>query len=183
MKIYDKNTKEVIYEDDSPRMGKTVQNAIKKGITLNFADLNKVDLPHANLSNANLRYTDLREANLYGANLDRADLTEANLNGAYLRNAKLYFATLLGADLSQANLYGADLYRADLSYAKGIFSIGPIGKHNRIIYAFQYNDVIYVQAGCFNGTLEEFANAVIDEYGDDRAEYDVAIRLINVKFL
>ena len=78
----------------------------------------------------------------------------------------------------------SDTYRIIDPYgSEGGISIGPIGKRNRIIHAFRFrcDGVIRVRAGCFHGTLDEFASAVIRKYGDDRAEYDAAIKLINAK--
>ena len=199
MKILKKITKEIIYEDDSPTMGETVKNAVKKDVSLDYADLSGEDLSHANLHSANLRNANLSNADLRGAdlryaNLCKADLREANLYGADLRGVDLSYANLYGtnlreadlfqADLSYANLYGVDLYGAGLYESDGIISIGPIGKHRRTIYAYRHiDDMVYVTTNWFDGTLDEFANVVIDKYGDNRAEYDAAVKLINAKFL
>ena len=94
-----------------------------------------------------------------------------------VENAVKARANLAGANLKYANLKGARLARA-----KGIISIGPVGRQNRIIYAVRHPGAVYVKAGCFWGTLEEFACAVIAKYGERRDEYDAAIRLIRAKF-
>jgi uncharacterized protein YjbI with pentapeptide repeats len=98
------------------------------------ADLNGVDLGHANLiqghfSRANLAYAILSFADLSMANLSRTNLRQAKLSGADLQNANL-----VEADLNNAELFGADLTWAfvgltnfaavDLSGVKGIETIG-----------------------------------------------------------
>ena len=130
-------TNEVLFEykDDNPTMKETVEEAVRQGINLAFADLSGADLIYADLYRANLKYADLsganlinallRGANLYGANLKGADLRNAHLAFADLREAYLYGAILRGADLKHtningANFEGANLYNADLYKAKGV---------------------------------------------------------------
>ena len=151
MKIFDRHTGEAIYEDDSPTVKETVENAAKAGVRLKFAYLERADLRGAELSGADLRCADLESANLRGVDLERADLRGAWLRGAMLEGAK------------------------------GIVSIGPVGRTGRIIYAVRHGGAVYVNAGCFWGTLDEFACAVIARYGESRDEYDAAIRLIQAK--
>ena len=127
MKIYTNNG-ELIYKDRAKTVKKTVQNAIEKGISLFYADLQGVNLSSANLSGANLSGANLRItnlsnsnlacANLTGANLCSADLCSADLRGANLTGANLCWANLTGADLTGANLCGADLRLAGLSDVK-----------------------------------------------------------------
>ena len=72
----------------------TVEEAVKRGISLRNAYL-----LGANLEGVNLRGADLSCANLFVSNLRGADLRDVKLVGTYLR----------GADLTGANLTGADL--------------------------------------------------------------------------
>ena len=115
-----------------------VEEATKKGRSLQRAVLRREDLTGANLRRADLRQADLfgafaDEANLYGANLEGANMQsilieDANLARTNLRNAQLQWATLCtanlakadlrGADLSYTQLTGANLYNADLTGAK-----------------------------------------------------------------
>jgi uncharacterized protein YjbI with pentapeptide repeats len=76
------------------------------------ANLQGLDLRHADLSEA-----DLSRANLAGAQLFRADLARANLSEANLTGAILHEACMVAADLSGASLQGAVLSEADLSDA------------------------------------------------------------------
>ena len=103
---------EIIYKDKSKTIKTTLQNAIKKGINLHWADLRGANLCEADLCFANLRCANLTDANLYNSNLRGANLYRADLYGAYLR--RVY---LCDADLRGANLSGADLTGADLRYA------------------------------------------------------------------
>ena len=82
IRIHDRNSGDILWEDEAASMKDAVENAAEVGI---------------NLSGAGLR----------GARLSRADLSGANLSGADLRFAKLSGADLSGADLSGADLYGA----------------------------------------------------------------------------
>ncbi|MBT4700826.1 MAG: pentapeptide repeat-containing protein [Rhodospirillaceae bacterium] len=80
-----------------------------EGANLQGANLQGALLEHVNLKNSNLRRANLKKADLYGVNLKWADLSHANLSGANLTNAKLTGANLKGANLSNACLHGANL--------------------------------------------------------------------------
>ncbi|HEY9295521.1 MAG TPA: pentapeptide repeat-containing protein, partial [Phormidium sp.] len=79
---------------------------------LSEADLHRVILTGADLSDANLNNADLSRANLTGAYL-----LKTSFRKAYLLRANLEDALMLRADLSEANLRGANLKRADFSAA------------------------------------------------------------------
>ena len=81
--------KEIIYKDEAKSRKNTVQNAIKNGISLSYADLRGANLRGADLSDADLRFADLWFADLRGANLRGADLSGADLRDADLRGADL----------------------------------------------------------------------------------------------
>lgn len=118
---------------------------------LSGADLNKVVLNDAPLSettlkrawmrwgqfrNAGLQRSDFRGADLYeadfqNARLDGINLGWTNLQNTNLRNANLRNANLRDADLRGADLTGADLTGADLTgacYNKGTQGIGEIDR-------------------------------------------------------
>jgi hypothetical protein len=168
----------VLYEGES---GMTTRAMLEKATTAK-ADLRGADLHGADLRGANLYGANLRGANLYGANLCGADLRGADLHGADLYGANLY-----GANLYGANLYGADLYGANLSEKFGkliagrpYFQCGPIGSRNDHLQSFLTDKGIIVKAGCFTGTLDEFAAAVEKTHGetDYGKEYQMAILMI-----
>lgn len=62
----------------------TIEEAVKQGISLQYADLDK-----ANLCNADLRCADLKHANLRYANLSGADLTGAEIRNCVFDRACL----------------------------------------------------------------------------------------------
>jgi len=129
---------------------------------------NKVSLAESNLSRAdlaevNLAGADLAEANLYGANLAGAYLAGAYLAGAYLTGANLAGADLAGADLAGVNLYGVNLYGA-----KNIYIFNK--KNGRSCYAIIFKDNVYIKAGCFWGTLDQFEKQALEKYGSDSVE-------------
>ena len=170
------------------------------GADLRSANLYGADLRSANLYGANLYGADLRSANLYGADLRSADLygadlRSANLYGADLRSANLYgadlrSANLYGADLRSANLYGANLYGADLGESgkltgdRPFFQVGPIGSRQDVLAAFQTEKGVFLRAGCFFGTVEEFNAKLQDEHGDNThaVEYRAALVLIEAHY-
>ena len=96
MKILNRYTGAVLYEDDSPVIRQTLEAATRA---------------RAYLQGARLRGADLQGAYLLGAYLRNADLQDAGLRGADLR----------GADLQGANLRGADLPPFSLVPEKGLF--------------------------------------------------------------
>ena len=94
-------TGEVIfsYECEDNTIKKTVEEAVKQGINLSYADLKNTDLSNANLYESNLIFTDLSNANLSYSNLNFA-----NINNTNLSNAVLYNTYLDCSDLSNAIL-------------------------------------------------------------------------------
>ena len=103
----------------------TVEEAVKKNVKLNRANLANANLADANLRGANLRGANLRGANLKGADLTGADISWADLADANLKEANLKDANLKGAILSGANLKGANLERVilDMAYLVGAKNI------------------------------------------------------------
>jgi len=135
----------------------------------------------ADLYGADLRDADLYGAVLYGAVLYGADLRDADLCGADLRGAVLYGADLMRADLRGADLREANLSMADLRHARGIASIGPVGRQRRIIYAVAHDDGPRIQAGCWWGSVEDTIVRIEDDYADDHAardRYIAAVRAV-----
>ena len=152
------------HEKENNTVKDTLQEAVKSG----------ANLYGANLYGADLRGADLRGANLRGANLYGADLYGADLRGADLRGADLYGADLRGADLRGADLRGADLRGADLREEWGklekdtdIFIAGPLGSRSGYTTFFHTDKGIFVQCGCFRGTLEEFTAKVKEIHNDN----------------
>lgn len=120
---------------------------------------------------ADLRDADLRWADLHGAVLRGADLRWSVLRGADLRGA-----VLRGADLD-----GADLDDADLRDARGIASIGPVGRYGHIIYAVAHDDGPRIQAGRWWGGVDDTIARIEDDYSDDpaaRDRYVAAVRAV-----
>ena len=67
----------------------TVEQALRKEVSLYSADLRSADLSSADLRSADLSSADLRSANLSSADLYSADLSSADLRSADLRSANL----------------------------------------------------------------------------------------------
>ena len=100
------------YEKENNSLKETLEEAVKQGVDLRCADLERANLKSANLTGANLRY-----ANLKGANLVCANLAGANLTGANLIDTNLTGANLIDANLKSANLASVNLIDANLGYA------------------------------------------------------------------
>ena len=114
-------------------------------------------------------FTHEKEDNTVKDTLQKAVRSGANLYGADLRGANLY-----GADLGGANLGGADLGGADLREEWGklekntdMFIAGPLGSRNGYTTFFHTDKGIFVQCGCFRGTLDEFVAKVKETHNDN----------------
>lgn len=113
------------FEKEDNTLKKTVEEAVRKGVSLEESDLweknlSGVDLHGADLWHAHLRHTNLSDADLSCSCLIGVNLSGADLEGANLRGAKLRGALLLDADLKGANIEDVDIYDAKLSGAKNI---------------------------------------------------------------
>jgi hypothetical protein len=145
------------------------------GASLSFADLHGANLSFADLHGANLCHSWCLDSNLENANLTGAILCEADLRGAYLRGANLTGANLSGAhlelaDLTDANLSGAVLSKdiKALQDAKAHLFQKPGRRKCFAVPAFQgKNAVLWIIAGCFKATLDEFEQAAKETYPDD----------------
>ena len=93
------------YEKENNTIKDTVEEAVRRQVSLRNADLRNADLSNADLSNAVL---------------SNAVLRYAVLSNAVLRYAVLRYADLRNADLSNADLSNAVLSNAVLSNAKNI---------------------------------------------------------------
>ncbi len=135
-------TNEVIHSFDGT-IKECVEDAVKKGISLAYANL-----VSANLDSADLRSADLRLANLESADLRLANLRSANLESADLRLADLRSANLYSANLRSANLYSANLESANLesAYKVPIYCKWSTGITN--------GNLIHI--GCEKRTIEEW---------------------------
>lgn len=94
-----------------------VMEKVRRGESLERADLTQLAFGGAVLEGANLRRADLEGANLEGCNLKKANLANASLRDAYLAKANLEGVNFQKADLEGAKLDGANLQNADLSRA------------------------------------------------------------------
>lgn len=125
------------YECEDNTYKKTVEEAVKQGVSLaygglSFLNLNGINLAYVCLENAKLNYTYLKDADLSysslkGAylcdadlsrsNLSYADLSNALLNDSYSRMAYFIGANMRGSIVHDAVLYESNFSNADLSYA------------------------------------------------------------------
>jgi uncharacterized protein YjbI with pentapeptide repeats len=106
--------------------------------------------------------------------------------GADLYGADLRSADLRSADLRSANLYGANLYggadKLMLVGERPFLQMGPLGSRKDILLVYLTDKGVYVRAGCFWNTLEEFRAAVIETHAGNnfQLEYQQAIAQIEL---
>ena len=166
------------YEKENNTIKDTLEEAVRSNADLGNAYLRNADLRNAYLRNAYLRNADLGNADLGNADLRNADLgnaylRNADLRNAYLRNAYLGNADLRNADLGNAYLRNAYLGNADLGdwgklcSCSDILCVSPIGSRNGCTTIFHTDKGLFVQCGCFRGTLDEFAEKVKETHGDN----------------
>ena len=117
IKYWDSNDVIFSYTCEDNTVKKTVEEAVKQGINLAYAELSRCDLSECNLTGANLFRANLYSSNLYLANLAYANLDSANLANANLGFADLMRSILCYADLSNADLSNAHLTKSDLNMA------------------------------------------------------------------
>ena len=158
----------------------TLVEAVKRDVYLGCANLRDADLGGANLGGADLRGAYLRDADLGGANLGGADLGGANLRGADLRDAYLRGADLRDAYLRDANLRDCGKIKSP----SDILIVGTIGSRNGYTTIFHTDKGIFVQCGCFKGTLDEFEEKVKETHQGNKHERDylALIEFVKVKF-
>ena len=144
MKILNRFSEAVIFEDKSVSVLSTLYAARKNDANLIDANLRGADLRGADLINANLIDANLIDANLIDANLIDANLINANLRGANLSGANLISANLSGVDLHGANLEGEVLTKA------------PVWVLNLKWPVLITEE--YMRIGCQRYTIEEWKN-------------------------
>ena len=131
-----------------------------------------------------------KENNSVKDTLVEAVKSGADLSYANLRGADLSYANLRGADLRGADLRGADLSYANLrdwgklQSSSDIFQVGNIGSRNGFTTIFYTDKGVFVQCGCFKGTLDEFEKKVKETHQGNKHERDylALIQFVKVKF-
>ena len=86
---------------------------------------------------------------------------QAVRSGASLDGASLDGARLDGASLNGASLNGRIVTRLPLS-------VGPIGSRDGYTVFWETKDGLFVQCGCFFGSLDEFAVKVKTTHGNNK---------------
>jgi len=127
---------------------------------------------------AYLQGADLQGAYLQGADLQGADLQGADLQGAYLRGAYLRGAYLQGADLQ-----GADDDKIKVTSNNVLFFSG-FGSNERTTTAFQTDKGIFIQCGCWSGSMKEFKARIKETHKNSNfaKEYLLICKLIELRF-
>ena len=90
-----------------PLTRKQVIDLLRRGRSLEQADIRGLDLSGINFDGVNLRWTKLADADLSQCSFRGADLTSASMWHANLKDCAFDDAVLDGADLDCANIDGA----------------------------------------------------------------------------
>ena len=132
--------------------------SVKVGLAVKWGLKNKVDLRGADLRGANLRGANLRDANLRDANLRDADLRDANLRDADLRGG------------------------LKLTGKRPLLTIDRIGSESGTLMVWNTDKGVYLERGCFFGTLDEFTDKVKETHGNNEHAqiYRATIAMIKV---
>ena len=87
-----------------------------------------------------------------------------------------------GADLRGADLRGADL--EDWGKLQDILITGPLGSRKAYTTCYKTDKGVFVQCGCFRGTLDEFVAKVKQTYDGNNHERDylALVEFVKVKF-
>ena len=64
------------------------------------------------------------------------------------------------------------------------FAVGPIGSRQDVLAAFLTEKGVFLRAGCFFGTMEEFRDKLQGEHGDNvhAVEYRAALVLVEAHY-
>ena len=106
---------------------------------------------------------------------EKISLQGADLQGTYLQRADLQGAYMQSADLPSTYMQGTKLIGE-----RPVLQIGGIGSRNAYLISYMTDEGIKIKAGCFSGSLAEFAAAVKKEHGNSNhgKEYAAAITMI-----
>lgn len=90
-------------------------------------------------------------------------------------------AISVNANLRGANLHDANGEKLTLIGDRPYFQVGPIGSETRQFIAYITDDGLYLRAGCFFGTRDEFVAKLERAHGDNvhGKEYTAALALID----
>ena len=158
MKILNRWTLSIIFENGKKTLEGTLLDALKEGVDLRGAYLSDADLRGADLRGAYLSDADLRGADLRGA-----DLSDADLRGAYLRDADLR-----GADLRGAYLSDADLNKMKTLTIKCDRLLEIDAQKSQVIFEVENIDLSFIK----NLTAKEVAQNCDMEHVLDYLDYD-----------
>ena len=106
-----------------------------------------------------------------GEVLYECDTPEGMESGLIMRDADLSDADLRYADLREGKKLVGD---------RPVLTIGPIGSRYGYLTAYITESGVYVRAGCFFDTLDQFEIAVEKKHGSNKhgCEYIAAVALI-----
>lgn len=118
-----KNGKDIFsYTCENNTMRKTIEEAVKQGISLKNAylshcDLSNLVLNNVNLSHADLSFCNLQNIKLTNVDLQRSTLLYSDLSNGILDNVNLSYAVLANTICSMATFERVNFYYSNCHYA------------------------------------------------------------------
>lgn len=103
------------YECQNNCIKTTLEEAVRRGVKIMYADLSNLDLSGANLKGATI-HAELVNTNLNGACLEGASFI-SNFSGANLKGANFENASFMGCDFYSANLCCANFKNANFVFS------------------------------------------------------------------
>ncbi|MGN7438760.1 MAG: pentapeptide repeat-containing protein [Alcanivorax sp.] len=101
-------TKKTLFEGTYTSFKSCIEDAVKQGVELCYADLRHQNMASVNLDGATLTNVTFTGSNLMGANLSEANLDQSTFHNCDMHNACLSFSNLNSCDF-RGTLFGGTL--------------------------------------------------------------------------
>ena len=107
--------------EDTDDLREAVIRLVRKGVSLQSANLRDSNLSDSDLRGSDLRGSDLSDSDLRGSDLSDSDLRDSNLSGSNLSDSDLSGSDLSGSDLSgiEKHIAVPSLHRKILAAVEG----------------------------------------------------------------
>lgn len=116
-RIVHRQNGEILYEGHFPTLAACAEQAVRDGVSLDYADLSRANLFNAVLDEASLRHASFNGANLAGANLSEARLERADFTDAALQNTCFCFSAMRYCTFDGCAFGATDVAGCDLSFS------------------------------------------------------------------
>lgn len=108
------NNDAILFSGQYDTIKACVEDAVAKGVQLDYLDLADADLAHANLDGATMNYARFKRCDLRDANLSEASIIKATFDDCDLSDACLIDSIAIGTRFDQSKMSHIDVHYADL---------------------------------------------------------------------